>query len=127
MTMVDLLGIIPLTVGGIVADIVSMLIIFAALVIADKIIAHSVDAKRLLIMSVIAFFVAPIVGSLIAGYIAIPFIGYILPLIVWIILGELLIKEADMKTKLKVIIVAFIVYILLSMFVAPYIFTMLPF
>lgn len=125
--MVDVLSFIPLTVGGIIATLVNVLIIFVALVIADKVIAHSVDVKRLLVMALIAFFLAPIVGSLIASYIAIPYLGLILPLVIWIILGELLIKEADMKTKLKVVVVAFVVYTFLSLYLTPVIISLLPF
>ena len=116
-----------MTLGGIIATLVNVLIIFLALVIADKVIAHNVNVKRLLIMALIAFFLAPIIGSLIAGYVAIPYIGLILPLIVWIILGELLIKEADMKTKLKVVVVAFVVYTFLSLYLTPVIISLLPF
>ncbi|HIG97411.1 MAG TPA: hypothetical protein HA230_03655 [Candidatus Aenigmarchaeota archaeon] len=125
--MVDILSFVPMTLGGIIATLVNVLIIFLALVIADKVIAHNVNVKRLLIMALIAFFLAPIIGSLIAGYVAIPYIGLILPLIVWIILGELLIKEADMKTKLKVVVVAFVVYTFLSLYLTPVIISLLPF
>ena len=125
--MVDVLSFMPMTLGGIIATLVNVLIIFLALVIADKVIAHNVNVKRLLIMALIAFFLAPIIGSLIAGYVAIPYIGLILPLIVWIILGELLIKEADMKTKLKVVVVAFVVYTFLSLYLTPVIISLLPF
>jgi len=125
--MVDVLSFVPMTLGGIIATLVNVLIIFLALVIADKVIAHNVNVKRLLIMALIAFFLAPIIGSLIAGYVAIPYIGLILPLIVWIILGELLIKEADMKTKLKVVVVAFVVYTFLSLYLTPVIISLLPF
>ena len=127
--MVDILGAIPLSVGGIVALLVNALIVFVALVIADKIIAHSIDAKRLLIMSIISLFLAPIVGILLASYVPLPGMvsAYAVPLLVWIILGELLIKEADFRTKLKVIVVGFLAYILLSIFAAPLIFSLLPF
>lgn len=127
--MVDLLSFVPLSVGGVIALLVNTLIAFLALVIADKIIAHNVDAKRLFILAFIALFVTPIVGSLIFSAIALPSAvsAYVLPLIVWIVLGELLIKEADMKTKLKVVVVAFIVWIVLSIVLAPTVFSLLPF
>ena len=127
--MVDILSLVPLSVGGMIALLVNALVAFVALVIADKVIAHSIDAKRLLIMSIVALFVTPIVGALVLGYVAIPIVvsSYLLPLVVWIILGEILIKEAGMKAKLKVIVVAFIVYLVLSTFAAPYIFSALPF
>ena len=127
--MVDILSLVPLSVGGIIALLVNALVAFVALVIADKVIAHSIDAKRLLIMSIVALFITPIVGALVLGYVSIPIVvsSYLLPLVVWIILGEILIKETGMKAKLKLIVVAFVVYLILSTFAAPYIFSALPF
>ena len=127
--MVDLLSYVPLSVAGVIALLVNMLIAFIALVIADKIVAHSVDAKRLLIIAFIALFITPIVAALALSSLALPaFVsGYILPFLVWLGLGELLIKEADMKTKLKVVVVAFVVWFILSIYLAPFIFGILPF
>ncbi len=126
--MVDLLSFVPFSVGGIVALLVNMVIAFIALVIADKVVAHNVDAKRLLILAFVALFVTPIVAALVLSAVAIPAIvtGYVLPFIVWLALGEVLIKDADMKTKLKVVVVAFVVWIILSIFLAPFIFGLLP-
>jgi len=126
--MVDLLSLVPLSVGGVVAVLVNTVIAFVALVIADKLIAHNIDAKRLFIIAFVALFLTPIVGALLLSSLALPAVvsGYLFPFIVWLILGELLIKEADMKTKLKVVVVAFVVWIILSMFLAPVIFQMLP-
>ena len=126
--MVDLLNLVPFSVAGIVALLVNTVIAFIALVIADKLIAHNIDAKRLFIIAFVALFLTPIVGALLLSSLALPAVvsGYLFPFIVWLILGELLIKEADMKTKLKVVVVAFVVWIILSMFLAPVIFQMLP-
>lgn len=126
--MVDLLSFVPLSVGGVIALLVNMIIAFIALVIADKVVAHSVDAKRLLILAFVALFITPIVAALALSAVAIPAVvtGYVLPFIVWLALGEVLIKDADMKTKLKVVVVAFVVWIILSIFLAPYIFSLLP-
>ena len=126
--MVDLLSYVPLSVGGMIALLVNMLIAFIALVIADKLVAHNVDAKRLLILAFVALFITPIVAALALNSLALPaFVsGYIIPFLVWLALGEVLIKEADMKTKLKVVVVGFVAYIILSIFLAPYIFSSLP-
>ena len=125
---VDILSFVPLSVGGVIALLLNSVIAFIALVIADKVIAHNVDVKHLFIMSIVALFVTPIIGGLVLGYLAIPTVvsSYLLPLVVWIALGEVLIKEADMKTKLKVVIVGFIAYIVLSIFLAPYVFSLIP-
>lgn len=127
--MVDLLSYVPLSVAGVIALLVNMLIAFIALVIADKIVAHSVDAKRLLIIAFIALFITPIVAALALSSLALPaFVsGYVLPFVVWLALGEVLIKEADMKTKLKVVVLAFVVWIILSIYLAPFIFSVLHF
>jgi len=115
-----------LNVGYVVSTLLSALVAWIAIMISNKVIAHNVDAKRGLVMSIIALFIVPIIGAFIA--LPIPFFGaYILPLIVWIILGEVLLRGEGATTKLKVVIVAFVVYILLSIFVAPYIWTALPF
>jgi hypothetical protein len=113
--------------GSIVTIFLESIIAFAALVISNKVIAHELDAKRLLIMSLVALFVTPIVGQFIFGALSIPFIGsYLLPLLVWIVLGEVLLK-ADMRTKLKVAAVGYFAYLLLSIMVAPYLFALLAF
>ena len=124
--MVDILSLVPLTVGGVVVLLVDSVIAFLALVIADKMIAHNVNPKRLFIISIVSLFLTPIVAGVLPtlpGLVS----AYLLPLIVWLVLGELLIKEADMKTKLKVVVVAFIAYIILSIFLAPVIFSFLKF
>lgn len=127
--MVDILSLVPLSVGGAIALLLNSIIALIALVIADKVIAHNVDVKHLFIMSIVALFLTPIIGGLALGYIAIPTVvsAYLLPLVVWIALGEVLIKEADMKTKLKVVVVGFVAYIILSLFLAPYVFSLIPF
>lgn len=126
--MVDLLSFVPLSVGGVIALLVNTLIAFVALVIADKVIAHNVDAKRLLIVAFVALFITPIVATVALSSLALPaFVSaYVLPFVVWLAIGEALIKEADMKTKLKVVVVAFVVWIILSIYLAPYVFQILP-
>ncbi len=127
--MVDILGLVPLSVGGVIALLLNSIVALIALVIADKVIAHNVDVKHLFIMSIVALFVTPIIGGVVLGYVAVPAVvsAYLLPLVVWIALGEVLIKEADMKTKLKVVVVGFIAYIILSILLAPYVFSLIPF
>ena len=127
--MVDIIGAIPLSVGSVVVLLVNSLIAFIALFIADKVIAHNVAVKRLFIMSIVGLFLTPIVAAVVLSSIVLPGLvsAYVLPLLVWIVLGEILIKEADIKTKLKVVVVAFAVYILLSIFLAPPIFALVNF
>lgn len=126
--MVDLLSFVPLSIGGVIALLLNTVIAFIALVIADKVIAHSIDAKRLFIMAFLALFITPIIFAVLLSGLSLPAMvsAYVLPFLVWLALGEVLIKDSDMKTKLKVVVVAFVVWILLSIFVAPYVFQLLP-
>lgn len=115
-----------ISLGGIIGLLISTLVAFVALVLSDTVIAHGIEAKRLLIMSLVALFIAPIAGSFLSGYIVLSsfVFAYAVPLAVWIILGEVLLT-ADMMTKVKVAAVGFVVYIILSLTVAPYIYSIL--
>ncbi len=117
-----------LSFAAIIATLLSSLVAFVALVISDKFIAHGIEAKKLLIISIVALFVAPLAGSLLSSYVLIPLYihAYLLPLAIWIILGEILLSE-DRMTKLKVAAVGWVVYLLLSLTVAPYVFALIPF
>jgi hypothetical protein len=123
---------IPLVnVGFVVGTFVSALLAFVAIVVSDKVISHSIEPKKSLIMSLIALFIIPILATLVIGFVpallSIPFVAsIIIPLIFWIILGEALLS-ADRMTKLKVTVVAFVVYIILEIFLAPYIRALIPF
>ncbi|MBI2233127.1 MAG: hypothetical protein HYU56_04355 [Candidatus Aenigmarchaeota archaeon] len=115
---------IPLTIPGIVTMFVNSLLAFIVVVLSDKVISHNLELKRASIVSGVALFITPVVGALVAGYTALPvslsgiIFAYVLPLLVWIVLGEILLKS-DMKTKLKVMAIAFVAYIVLSFTVAP--------
>ncbi|MDI6720846.1 MAG: hypothetical protein QMD85_00545 [Candidatus Aenigmarchaeota archaeon] len=117
--------------GFIVGNLVGALIAFIAIMISDKVIAHNIEPKKSLIMSLIALFIVPILATFVAGFVTvlagIPYmVGFFLPLIFWIILGEVLLSS-DRMTKLKVTAVAFVVYIILSIFLTPYIMSVIPF
>ncbi len=115
---------IPLTIPGIVTMFVNSMLAFMVVVLSDKVISHNLELKRASIVSGVALFITPVVGALVAGYTALPLylsgilFAYVLPLLVWIVLGEFLLKS-DMKTKLKVMVIAFVAYIVLSFTVAP--------
>ncbi|MEM7819279.1 MAG: hypothetical protein QXD48_00420 [Candidatus Aenigmatarchaeota archaeon] len=112
-----------LSIGFAVSTLISSIIAFIAIIISDAIIAHNIDTKHSFILAIVALFLAPIAGALLTTYIniSIPYFEiFIFPLIIWIILGEILLK-AEMITKLKVIIIAFVVYEILSIFVMPYV------
>lgn len=116
--MAELLGLIPTTVGGVVGLLVEVLIIWIAVMVADKIIAHQIEAKHSLILAALAYFLAPLILAFAA--ISIPFAGIIVPLLVWIVLGELLLRgSGDFKARLKVAAVAFMIYLILTILSVP--------
>ncbi len=116
-----------LSIGYVVSLLVSAVVAFIAIVVSDKAIAHNIEAKHSFIMAIVALFVVPIIGAFIAPYVPIPYFGaFILPLIVWIALGQVLLS-AEMKTKAIVTIVAFVVYLILSIFLTPIIRGFIPF
>ena len=124
-----------LNAGYIISLLISSLVAFIAIVIADKLIANNFEAKHSFIMAIVALFATPIVIGFILGMLALPLFvvagvevisGLLLPLVVWIALGELLL-ESDRMTKLKVVIIAFVVYLILSIFLTPVLLGILPF
>lgn len=120
--MVDILALLPAaSVSGVIWTLVKALIVFVAIVISDKVIAHEIEIKHALLMSIAAYFLIPIVVAaiLIIQVISYPFnlaLAWILPLIVWIILGEVVLHGADRKAKLGIAVVAFIVYVIVDFF-----------
>lgn len=118
-------------IGFVLGTLVSALLAFIAIIISDKVLSHNISPKKSLIMALIALFIVPIVSVFILGFIpsiaSIPYIAsIIIPIIFWIGLGEALLNS-DRKTKLKVAAVAFIVYIILDIFLKPYIVSAIPF
>ena len=118
--MVDIVGLLPLTLGGVITTLVNALLAFVVLLAADKVVAHNQEPKKTLIVSLVALFITPVIGAYAASFATLPdfVFSYLLPLFVWIILGELLL-EGDYRTKLKVVGIAFIAYIVLSFTVGP--------
>src|SRR3989338_4579676 len=94
----ELLGV-PSSIADVVWLVVQAIIIFAVIVVSNHIIAHGVGMKHALIMSFAAYFLVPLIffGMMSSGF-ALPYVGFVIPLIVWIILGEVLL-EGDMKDK----------------------------
>ena len=78
-----------------------------------------------------AYFLTPLLmtGLVIAGFeLNLALIKYVIPLVIWIILGEMLL-QADIKTKMIVAFVAFIIYIILIDVVGlpSFIYSLIPF
>ncbi|MCX6815248.1 MAG: hypothetical protein NT120_00150 [Candidatus Aenigmarchaeota archaeon] len=100
-----------LSIGYFISLIIDVIIITIILYITDKFLAHEVSLKHSAIMAVIAYLAAPLV--LAYSGISIPFAVYIIPLIVWIILGELLLKGSR-GGRMKAAAVAFIIFLILN-------------
>ena len=126
--MADIITALPLSAGGIIATLIDALIAFAVIVIVDKFIGHNFEPKRTFVMALIALFVGPIISISILGSTTLPgFVSlYVVPLVLWIILGELLLQGESMKTKLEVTIIAFVVYSVVRIVLTPMIIGMVP-
>lgn len=115
-----------LSVGYIISLLVNAIVAAIAIIIVNKVIAHNVEAKHAFIMALVALFITPIVGAYIAPFVPLPYFGaFILPLIVWIALSQLLLS-ADAVTKLKVAVIAFVVYLVLSIYLTPIVLGLVP-
>ncbi len=115
-----------LSVAGIVSLVINVVITAIAIMIADKLITHEISVKHSLLMAFIAYLIVPILFSLLFTFVpGIAVIGIILPLIAWIILGEILLKS-DRKQKAIVAVIAYAVNILLLTYVSGLIFAVLP-
>ena len=97
-------------------------IVFLSIVISDKFLNHNITVKNSAIMVVIAYLIMPYVMIAIDMLISIPsIVSFILvPLIIWIILGEMLLKDFKFTSKLNVSMIAFITYLLLEYFPISY-------
>ena len=116
MSLPSLFSVVPTTINGVLILIVEMIVIFTAIILSDKFIGHSFEPKNVLIMSILAYFLTPITQSFLSSFVSIRFGLQLFPLVVWLILGEIFLKkDADMKTKLKVALLAFVIYEILSL------------
>jgi len=116
-----------LSIGGIISLLINVIITAIAIMIADKLITHEISVKHSLLMAFIAYLIVPILFSFLFTFVpGIAVIGIILPLIAWIILGELLLKS-DRKQKAIVAVIAYAVNILLLTYVSGLIFSIIPF
>ena len=108
-------GLIPSSIGGVVWLIVQSAFVFLAIVLAEKFVTYNIQMQHAFILSVVAYFAAPLATYAVSytGIILPSFIGLLLPLLVWIALGEVLI-EGDLKSRAMVAIVAYGAYIIIN-------------
>jgi len=116
-----------LSIGGIISLLINVVLTAVVIMILDKVIAHEIEPKHSLVMAFLAYFVAPLLISVAVQFVPIiALLGVVLPLIVWMLLGQVLLK-ADMKQKAIVAIVAFVANMFLLSYVSGFIIGLLPF
>ena len=130
--MVDVMGVpIPFDLAQPVASTVNILVQTAvtiiAIMIADAVIEHGVELKNIAILAFVSYFVTPIVGYFLAGIL--PAITLILPVIVWVILSELLLKGvSSAKNRAIIAILGYAIFLILQMVgVAALLFSVIQF
>ena len=102
---------VPTTIGGLVWLFVQTFAVFLVIVVADRLISHGVEIKHALILSFAAYFLPGllILGLSLVGVSLPNAIVLVLPLLLWIGLGELLL-EGDFKGKLIVAVIAYVTF-----------------
>ena len=115
----DVLALLPLSISGIIWLLLKTVLIFVALILSDKILAHNMETKHILIMAFLVAFVVPIIVTLLLQFITLPagfsqIFFYGLPLLMWIILGEILLG-GDFKEKIMVAFIAFAIFTALDL------------
>ena len=106
---------IPSTLGGVLWLFVQTLIVFLVILIADRVISHGVEIRHALILSFAAYFLPGLIllGLNFAGINLPGFVLLVLPVIVWIALGEVLLG-GDFKSKLIVAVIAYATFLVIN-------------
>lgn len=100
--------------SGIVSLIINWAVITISLVLANYAISHQIDIKKIPIMGIVAYVLSPIFTSILNPFVPLE-VSYILPLILWIILGEFMLKEEmDLKKRALIAVLGYIIFISLS-------------
>jgi len=99
-------------VSSLISLVVETVIIVMAISLANVIITHGINIKRIFVMALLAYLLTPIVGYFLVSFL--PAIPYLLPLIVWIVLGELILKDIDFKKKAIVAAIGYVIFIILG-------------
>jgi len=115
--------------GALVSAFLLSIVPFITLSIVNAIATKELSLKRAFIMAFLSFFVVRTMASMVS----VPFVSsglgssIILPLIAWIILGEIFLK-ADWKKKLLITVTSFVVYLaLLFVGFESYLLSLIPF
>lgn len=107
----------PFDLISIFAFIVQLLIIWIVILLSERLVAARVGAKRAFALAFLAYFIPPLLFTFVN--IAIPFAYLIIPLVVWIILSELLLRDSSFGGRIKIAVVAFVIYLILQFIGLP--------
>lgn len=107
-----------LSVSNIASFFIQWIIILFILVFSDAIIAHSIEFKKLLIISILSYLAIPLIVRFSPIHFMYDFI--ILPLVAWIIISEILLREATIKQKAMIASLGYIIYLILLQINLPY-------
>ncbi|MCD6092849.1 MAG: hypothetical protein J7J38_02415 [Candidatus Aenigmarchaeota archaeon] len=99
-------------VSSTISLLVECVVITISLSLANLLVEHGIEIKRIIPMALIAYFVTPIVGSLIAP--SIPIISYLLPLVIWVILGEFILTDIEVKKKALIAALGYAIFFVLT-------------
>jgi len=94
-------------VSSVVSLLIETFLVAAAISLSSAVIAHRIEFKRIIIMAVLAYFLTPLICGMI-NVVAIPFV---MPLLIWIVLGEVMLKDIDVKKKAMVAILAYVIFL----------------
>jgi len=116
--MVDVFSLLPVaSVSGAIWMFIESIIVAIVVVIADRIIAHEMEMKHAVAVSIAAFFAIPFLMNAVFSIVQIDYMFMTiiingLPLLVWIILAEVFLGSTDHKTKIELAFVAWIAYLI---------------
>jgi len=87
------------------------------ILLSDEVIGHQIEAKRALILAAIAYFASPLILAFLP--LSIPYAGLLMPLVVWIVLGEVLLRAYGTTNRLKIAVLAFVIFTILNFLGIP--------
>lgn len=100
-------------VSSIITELINCLLVVFAVILADYVISHGIEFKRILILSIVGYFFAPIFGYFVSPYLPI-YIPYLLPIIFWAIAGEIILRDYDRKHRAMVAVLGYIIFLAMT-------------
>lgn len=120
---------IPFNITTPISSIVTLLVgcftITLALSLSSFLIMHEIQLKRIFLLSLLAYLLTPVISSLITLPMA---IYYILPIAVWVILSEILLKKVNMKTRAIIATLGYVIFLIfIYIGLWSFVYSMIPF